>query len=138
MDIIWPPQGSMVEWYFSMQKLRGFVRSKNVRATIEEEEEEEGEAGMDGWVKVAGRVRIGCGHQSADVDGEGIMDALEGMWWQVLRGEVPISDTMVISGETVDRWMEPGGKGRFSFRAPRRLMDDARRFFRGNGLEKDG
>jgi glyoxylase-like metal-dependent hydrolase (beta-lactamase superfamily II) len=133
MDIIWPPQGNLIEWYFSMQKLRFFVRSENMRAAAVAEEE--GDDGCDGWVQVAERVKIGCGHQTADVDGESIMDALETMWWQVLKGKIPVSDTMVIAGETVDRWMEPGGKGQFSFRAPRRLMDDARNFFRGNGLD---
>jgi hypothetical protein len=133
MDIIWPPQGNLIEWHFSMQKLRCFVRSENLRAA--ELAEEEGDDGCDGWVQVTERVKIGCGHQTADVDGESMMDALETMWWQVLKGKIPVSDTMVIAGETVDRWMEPGGKGQFSFRAPRRLMDDARNFFRGNGLD---
>lgn len=130
MDIIWPSQGNLVEWYFSMQKLRCFVRSENVRAAALAEEED----GCDDWVKVVKRVKVGCGHQTADVDGESVVDALEAMWWRVLKGEVPVSETMVISGEKVDRWMEPGGKGRFSFRAPRRLMHDARTFFKGNGL----
>jgi glyoxylase-like metal-dependent hydrolase (beta-lactamase superfamily II) len=126
MDIIWPAQGNLIEWYFSMQKLKAFVRSENLRAVEEEGDE------VDGWVTVARRLRVGCGHQTADVEGEDVMDALESMWWQVLRREIPVSDTMVIAGETVDRWMEPDGKGKFSFRAPRRLMNDARDFFRGN------
>jgi hypothetical protein len=130
MDIIWPSQGNLVEWYFSMQKLRKFVRSENARAAAVAEEE--GEDGCDDWVRVASRVSIGCGHQTAAVDGEEIMDALETMWWRVLNGKIPVSNTMVIEGEKVDRWMEPGGKGQFSFRAPRRLMDGARSFFRGN------
>lgn len=132
MDIIWPKQGSLIEWYFSMQKLRCFVRSENACAAAGAEEEDDE---FDAWVNVARRVKIGCGHQTADADGESIMEALEKMWWRVLRGEVPVSDTMIISGEMVDRWMEPGGDGQFSFRAPRRLMEDARKFFKGNGLD---
>jgi hypothetical protein len=133
MDIIWPLQGNLIEWYFSMQKLRGFVQSENVRAAAVVEEEEID--GCDDWVKVAGRVTIECGHQTADVDGEEIMDALETMWRRVLNGKIPVSDTMIIEGEKVDQWMQPGGKGRFSFRAPRRLMDDARSFFRVSDLD---
>jgi glyoxylase-like metal-dependent hydrolase (beta-lactamase superfamily II) len=135
MDIIWPSQGNLIEWYFSMQKLRGFVRSENLHAAAVAEEE--GDDECDDWVKVAGRIRIGCGHQTADVDGEEIMDALETMWWLVLRGKVPVFGTVVLEGEKVDRWMEPGGEGRFSFRAPRRLMDDARRFFPVNNLDRE-
>lgn len=133
MDIIWPKQGSLIEWYFSMQKLRCFIRAENAHAATVVEEAEGEELGS--WVNVARRVKVGCGHQTADADGEGIMEALEKMWWRVLRGEVPVSDTMIVSGQTVDRWMEAGGGGRFSFRAPRRLMDDARKFFKGNGLD---
>lgn len=134
MDIIWPSQGNLIEWHFSMQKLRCFIRSENARSIAAAEEEEE-ENGPGCWVKVARIVKVGCGHQTADADGESTMDALEKVWWRVLRGQIPVSDTMMISGETVDRWIEPGKDPRFSFRAPRRLMDDARRFFRGNGLD---
>jgi hypothetical protein len=133
MDIIWPSQGNMIEWYFSMQKLISFIRSENAHAAAIADEE--GGTGSDCWVNVARRVKVGCGHQTADVDGEGVMEALEKMWWRVLRGQIPVSDTMTISGETVDRWIEPGNDPQFSFRAPRRLMVDARRFFRGNGLD---
>lgn len=134
MDVIWPSQGNLIEWHFSMQKLRCFIRSENAHSVAKAEEEED-ENGSDCWVNVARRVKVGCGHQTADVDGESAMDALEKVWWQVLSGKIPISDTMTIAGETVDRWIEPGKDPRFSFRAPRRLMDDAREFFRGNGLD---
>lgn len=134
MDIIWPRQGNLIEWHFSMQKLQYFIRSENARAVAKAEEEED-EDGSDCWINVARRVKVGCGHQTADMDGEGMMNALEKVWWQVLRGQIPVSDTMIISGETVDRWIEPGKDSQFSFRAPRRLMDNARRFFRGNGLD---
>jgi glyoxylase-like metal-dependent hydrolase (beta-lactamase superfamily II) len=133
MDIIWPPQGNLIEWHFSMQKLRCFIRSENARAAAILEEEEE--TGSECWVNVARRVKVGCGHQTADVDGEGLMEALEKVWWRVLRGQIAVSDTIIISGEMMDRWIEPGKDPQFSFRAPRRLMEDARRFFRGNGLE---
>lgn len=116
-----------------MQKLRCFVRSVNARAVAKAEEEEE--TGSESWVNVARRVKVGSGHQTAEIDGEGIMEALEKVWWRVLRSQIPISDTMTISGETVDRWIEPGKDSQFSFRAPRRLMEDARKFFQGNGLD---
>lgn len=131
MDIIWPPQGNLVEWYFSMQKLRCFVRSENARACSAAENDDDGD---DGWVIVARRVKVGCGHQTADADGEEILKDLEGVWLRVLRGDIPVVKTEMILGEIVDRWMEPGGKARFSFRAPRRLMEDARVFFDGSLL----
>ena len=115
-----------------MQKLQCFIRSENAHSIASAEEEEED--GRDCWINVARRVKVGCGHQTAEADGEGMIKSLEKVWWRVLRGQIPVSDKMTISGETVDRWIEPGNEPQFSFRAPRRLMDDARRFFRGNGL----
>lgn len=135
MDTIWPPQGNLIEWHFSMQKLQCFVHSENTRAVAAADEEDGDEAGSDCWVNVAKRVKVGCGHQTADADGETLMESLEKVWWRVLRGQIPVSDTMTISGETVDRWIEPGKNPKFSFRAPRRLMEDARMFFRGNELD---
>lgn len=137
MDIIFPAEGNLVEWYFSLKKLRGFVASENSRAGLgevigdagDEDDADEGE-----WIKVSGRVKVGCGHQTAGVDAEGIMEDLEIMWWRVLRGEVPVVETIIIAGENVDRWMEPSGRGQFSFRAPRRLMVEAREFFAGSGM----
>jgi len=136
MDIIFPAHGNLVEWYFSLRKMRGFVGSRNARAALgdgvmlrDADDEDD-----DGWVMVSGRVKVGCGHQTAGADAEGIMRDLEGMWWRVLRGEVPVVETKTIAGEPNDRWMEPGGRGRFSFRAPRRLMVDAREFFEGSGM----
>jgi glyoxylase-like metal-dependent hydrolase (beta-lactamase superfamily II) len=128
MDTIFPAEGNLVEWWFSMVKLRGFVLSRNASEAVGSADDEED------WVKVSRRVKVGCGHQTAGADAEGIMGDLEDMWWRVLRGQVPVVETRTIAGETVDRWLEPGGHGQFSFRAPRRLMLEAREFFAGSGL----
>jgi hypothetical protein len=131
MDIIFPAEGNLVEWWVSMMKLKEFVRSRNSsEASMEGVEGAEEE---DDWVKVSRRVKVGCGHQTAGADAQVIMRELEDMWWRVLRGEVPVVETKTIAGETCDRWMEPGGHGRFSFRAPRRLMVEAREFFVDGG-----
>jgi len=134
MDIIFPAEGNLVEWYFSLMKLRGFVRSQNSRAALVDEPEGTDDEDEDDWVKISRRVKVGCGHQTAGADAEGIMRDLEDLWWRVLRGEVPVVETRIIAGETCDRWIEPGGNGRFSFRAPRRLMVDAREFFVGSRM----
>jgi hypothetical protein len=131
MDIIFPAEGNLVEWWFSLSKLRGFVRSRNASEAIGSADDDEEE---EDWVRVSRRVKVGCGHQTAGADAEDIMGDLEEIWWRVLRGEVPVVETRTIAGETVDRWMEPGGHGRFSFRAPRRLMLEAREFFAGSEM----
>jgi glyoxylase-like metal-dependent hydrolase (beta-lactamase superfamily II) len=131
MDVIFPAEGNIVEWYFSLLKLKGFVRSLNSRAPLIEWSEREEDEDED-WVKVSRRVKVGCGHQTAGADAEDIMKEVEDLWWRVLRGEVPVVETKTIAGETHDRWMEPGGHARFSLRAPRRLMEEAREFFAGD------
>jgi hypothetical protein len=134
MDIIFPGAGNLIEWYFSLTKLKGFVRSQNSRAPLVEWSEREYDDEDDDWVKVSRRVKVGCGHQTAGADAEDILRDLEDVWWRVLRGEVPVVETRTIAGEVCDRWMEPGGHARFSFRAPRRLMVEAREFFAGSGM----
>jgi glyoxylase-like metal-dependent hydrolase (beta-lactamase superfamily II) len=130
MDIIFPAEGNLVEWYFSLMKMRGFVRSRNASEALAEGVGD----GDEDWIKVSRRVKVGCGHQTAGADAEYLLRALEDVWWRVLRGEVPVVETMTIAGEVCERWMEPGGDAQFSFRAPRRLMVEAREFFSGSRL----
>jgi len=137
MDIIFPAEGNLVEWYFSLQKLRGFVSSQNSRAALGDAFEDVDDGEEEGWIKVPGRVKMGCGHQTAGADAEGIMKDLEDLWWRVLRGEVSVVESKTIAGEIHDRWMEPGGHALFSFRAPRRLMLEAREFFAGSGVDRE-
>lgn len=120
MPVLWPAQGNLVEWYYSMLKLQGFVRAENTR-------EADGDDGE--WVTVARRVKIGCGHQTASVDGEEILERLLAFWWRVVKGEVPVARTSVWHGEVTDWWREPDGGSKMSFKAPRRLMEEARKFF---------
>jgi glyoxylase-like metal-dependent hydrolase (beta-lactamase superfamily II) len=134
MDIIFPAEGNLIEWYFSLQKLRGFVRSRNSH-TVSTRSLEVVDEGED-WVKISAprRVKVGCGHQTAGADAEGLMSDLEDMWWRVIRGEVTDALTKTAAGEVVHLWVEPSGHGRFSFRAPGELMVEAREFFAGSGM----
>jgi len=124
MPVLWPKEGNLVEWYFSMLKLQGFVRAENAQLA-KGTDCEDGE----GWVTLAKRVKIGCGHQTASVDGEEILERLLVFWWRVLKGEVPVASTSMWHGEVTDWWREPNGKSKVSFKAPRRLMEEARKFF---------
>lgn len=109
IPIIFPTEGNWVEVLASLEKLLDFVRGKNE------------ESGKD-------KVKIGCGHITSDVEAEEILLAVKEFFWDVIRGKVPVTETKEMRGELVDLWKEKG-RPRFSVRAPRRLVDDARRHF---------
>lgn len=129
MPIIFPKEGNLVEWVFSMQKLAVFVRSENARAAKEAEEGED----EDGWVAVPKRVMVSCAHQTSKADGEEILAALEKFAARVYGGQVPVVRKEVWHGEAFYWWRDAEGEGdekfRMSIKAPARLMDEARRFF---------
>ena len=126
MPIIFPGDGNLIEWVFSMQKLLVFVRSENARAAKAAEQAKD-----SGWVKVASRVKVSCAHQTYGVDGEEILAYLEKFASQVFNGEVPVVRKEVWLGDSYYTWRDaPEGKeAKMSIKAPARLMDDARRFF---------
>jgi hypothetical protein len=127
MPIIWPADGNMIEWVFSMRKLVSLVESENARAAKQEEEDE------DGWTQVARRVKLGAGHQTCAVDAMEILERLWDVWWRTVKGEVPVIKREVKWGDAWFTWRETDLKSGMFFKAPARLMDDARRFFEGGG-----
>ncbi|KAF2720901.1 hypothetical protein K431DRAFT_248299 [Polychaeton citri CBS 116435] len=130
VPVVWTKHGNMIEWYFSMQKLLYFVRSENERARAVAEAAEASEE--DGWTEVARQVKVGCGHETSSVDGEEILLDLEKLWWAIEEGKVPIVRSEMFMGEFSHTWREKGEGVRMSFLAPARLMDEARKFFKGS------
>lgn len=129
MPIFWPAQGNLVEWSFSMQKIEHFIKSENAREAAEIESAQE----EDDLVSVARSVKVGCGHQSASLDGVDIMARLKSFYFRTIRGQVPLVRSRDVLGVAVDTWAEPDKKSKFYFEAPRGLMEDARSFFKGTG-----
>ena len=85
MPIIFPAEGNLIEWVFSMQKLLVFVRSENARAAKAAEKATE-----NGWIQVANRVKVSCAHQTTTADGEEILATLEKFSSRVYNGDVPV------------------------------------------------
>ncbi|KAK3055610.1 hypothetical protein LTR09_003531 [Extremus antarcticus] len=124
MPIIFPAEGNLIEWVFSMQKLLVFVRSENARAAAVAEKATE-----NGWVQVAKRVKVSCAHQTTAADGEEILATLEKFAARVYNGDVPVVKKEVSHEEAYYTWREEDNESKMSIKAPARLMDDARRFF---------
>ncbi|EME46801.1 hypothetical protein DOTSEDRAFT_87250 [Dothistroma septosporum NZE10] len=125
MPIIWPGEGNMIEWAFSMQKLKTFIKSQNYQA--ETPTSSDGDADYE---KVARRVKVGCGHQTHSADAEELMERLERFWWAVLRGDVPVRKKEVWRNDATFTWREVNGQSGISFKGPARLLDSARTFFK--------
>lgn len=127
MPIIWPGEGNMVEWAFSVQKLHYFVKSMNLQAAEASRDDSEV---IGDWVQVPKRVQVSCAHQTTSVDGEEILTDVEEFWWRAVRSEVPVVESQHWLGETYDTWRDDTtGPKKMSYRAPRRLMGEARAFF---------
>jgi hypothetical protein len=135
MPILFSFDGNMIEWVFSMQKLAVFVRSENARlAALAEQASEEQD---DGFVHVAQRVKVSCAHQTFGVDGANILAELEAFSFRVFIGKVPVvaskwqdAGELTELSEWYDTWREPDEKRTpMSITAPRRLLEDARKFF---------
>ncbi|KAK4894193.1 hypothetical protein LTR27_007560 [Elasticomyces elasticus] len=133
MPIIFPGEGSLIEWVFSMQKLAVFVRGENARAAAASEDSSTQDAD-DGWVHVKPaprRVKICCAHQTYSVDGAEILAELEAFSFRVFIGKVPVvASKKWHDDEIYDSWRESGKDATpMSIFAPRRLMEEARKFF---------
>lgn len=130
MPIVFPKEGNLVEYVFQMHKLQYLIRGENGRAAAAAAKKLEEE----GFVSVPRRVKLGAGHQTHSVDAEEFFERVGELWWKTLRGEVPVVRKKVFRGEEVWTWREEDGKSGVSLRAPRRLMDDARAFFKGSDV----
>ncbi|MCJ1479200.1 hypothetical protein MMC13_007884 [Lambiella insularis] len=107
--IIFPKEGSIVDYMHSLERLVAFVGQKNA------EEEKR-------------RVRIGCGHITASADGQEILSEVQKYFWDVIDGAIPVRESTQKRGEDHDLWQEDG-EPRFSLMAPRWLITAARRHF---------
>ncbi|KAK5705237.1 hypothetical protein LTR97_002354 [Elasticomyces elasticus] len=133
MPIIFPGEGSLIEWVFSMQKLAVFVRGENARAAAASDDSSTQDAD-DEWVHVKPaprRVKICCAHQTYSVDGAEILAELEAFSFRVFIGKVPVvASKKWHDDEIYDSWRESGKDATpMSIFAPRRLMEEARKFF---------
>lgn len=128
MPIIFPAEGDWVEFVASLRKLLEFVRKENA-ATVPTDASDVGsydEADEEQWTIVQKRVKVGCAHTTAGVDGEEIVEAVIELFEKIIAGKVPVMFSKEVRGEVYDLWCEDG-QSRFSVRAPRRLCEEARK-----------
>ncbi|KAJ9621957.1 hypothetical protein H2203_006838 [Taxawa tesnikishii (nom. ined.)] len=136
MPIIFPRDGNWIQYMASLHKLLEFVRDKNAilfsppapLPSPSDEECDQSDADNEDWQVVLPRVKVGCAHQTASVDGEEILEEVIALFERIIEGKVPVVNSREIRGEVYDSWKEDG-EVKFSVRAPRRLCEEARKHF---------
>lgn len=108
--IIFPPEGDWIDYMQSLHTIHSFVKEQNRKHPS------------------APRVKIGCAHITFSVDGEEIVAEVQALFVRIIEGKVPVIASIEERGETCDLWME-NPAARYSVRAPRRLVETARKFF---------
>lgn len=103
--ILFPSEGSLVDWWRSLDMLVGFVEGENA-------------------VGGSARVTLSAGHVTVGVDAGGFLLEVKGFMVRVLRGEVRFEEAPEKRGERFGFWWEEGG--RFSLGAPLRVVDEGR------------
>ncbi|MCJ1313695.1 hypothetical protein MMC25_007374 [Agyrium rufum] len=88
--IIFPGDGSLIDYLVSLDKLQAFVEHKS------EEKDKR-------------RIRIGCGHVTSSADGSDILTSVKSFFGDVLDGSVPIKHTDMKRGENGSLAV-PGGR----------------------------
>lgn len=116
MAIQFSKEGNWNDFMSSMTKLLDFVWKEN-SAVVED---------PDGWLEVAKRVKVGCGHTTTSADGESMLEDVIELFERIITGKVPVLRSFQQRGEIHNVWREKGKKVRFSVDAPRRLCEEVR------------
>ncbi|KAF2666125.1 Metallo-hydrolase/oxidoreductase [Microthyrium microscopicum] len=108
--IMFPKEGDLIDYMQSLRTLKSFIAAQNEEYPSRP------------------RVKIGCAHITSSVDAAEIVDEVQALFVYIIEGKVPIADSMKQRGEICDFYME-AKDAKFCVRVPRRLVDDARRFY---------
>ena len=106
--ILFPKEGSIIDYMGSLKKLLSFVERKNVDLDAHK-----------------GSVLIGCGHVTSSVDAKEILLAVQNLFLNLLEDRVPVVQSEQKRGEEYLTWREQGDP-RFSVTGPKRIMLEGR------------
>ncbi|KAJ6619695.1 Metallo-hydrolase/oxidoreductase [Mycena sp. CBHHK59/15] len=101
--IIFPKEGSIIEWLSSIEYLIAFVRTENQ----------------------AGQIQINCGHRTTLRPALEVLEATRLFMGDVVSGREPVRKRMTIRGEESVEYVQKAG--RFALRCPERLVLEARK-----------
>jgi glyoxylase-like metal-dependent hydrolase (beta-lactamase superfamily II) len=104
--ILFPNEGSLVDWWCSVDRLVAFVITKNAEAE-------------------GARVKLAAGHVTSNADAGMFLIDVKDFVARVLRNVLSFEERPAKRGERFGMWSESGG-GRFSLGAPVRLVEEGR------------
>lgn len=82
------------------------------------------------------RVKVGCGHLTFDADAEQMVFEVRALFRKIIAGKVAVTGSGEKRGVIYDYWLE-GEDARYSVVAPRRLAEEARRYFQAQVRQKE-
>jgi glyoxylase-like metal-dependent hydrolase (beta-lactamase superfamily II) len=115
--IIFPEQGNWIQYISSLHTLLSFVTFRNSQL----KQQHGGDNG-------APKVKVGCGHLTHSADAEEMILEVRSLFERIIAGKVPVTGTEIVRGVTCDFWLE-SEDARYSVKAPRQLVVDARKHF---------
>lgn len=113
--IVFPPQGSWIDFMDSMHKLLGFVEEQRTQASESAQE----------------TMQIACAHTTAGVRAKDIVSAVIAYFDRIVDDEIPVKYQVDYNGERFNMWVEDGDP-EFSLLAPLRLKDEYARKRQGD------
>lgn len=110
-DIIFPKEGSIIEWFTSMDYLIEFVNDENQNNR-----------------NVMRDVLINSGHRTVIQPALEVLKGARGFMENVVQGMEVVKERLTVRGEATVVYRQKDG--RFSLRCPKRLVEDARQMDR--------
>jgi glyoxylase-like metal-dependent hydrolase (beta-lactamase superfamily II) len=128
--IIFPSEGNWIAYLSSLSLLLSFIRHQNFLLQLHWASEPIHEKPPEH--RSPPRVKLGAGHVTADGDAEIMTREVEALFRRIIARKVPVGRSLVRRGEVFDYWCE-GEEALYSVLAPRRLVEEARGHFEGEG-----
>ena len=100
--IIFPNEGSIIQWLDTVNALLGLVRDSGK----------------------AEQVKVNCGHSTVDTAALDVLETARSFMMDVIEGREPVKRTMTKRGEEHVEYVQRGG--RYSLICPERLVREAR------------
>ncbi|KAM3424779.1 hypothetical protein BST61_g6760 [Cercospora zeina] len=129
-SIVFPSDANLIEWVASLRKLLVLARAENAKAERRAKAEAASIRKGD-WEIVPKRVKLAAGHVTAGADAEEFLKKVDQFFYQILQNKIPVIKREYHWEDLYFTWRAKGWN--LSFRAPPRLVDQARDYFDFHG-----
>ncbi|GIZ41916.1 hypothetical protein CKM354_000520100 [Cercospora kikuchii] len=131
-SIVFPSHANLIEWVASLRKLLVLARAENAKAE-RRAKADAASLGDEGWQIVPRRVKLAAGHMTSGADAEEFLKKVDQFFYQILQKKIPVIKKEYHWDDLYFTWRAE--EWNLSFRAPPRLVDQARDFFDFHGSD---